>query len=88
MSNRATSDSLAVLFSPLRLVGSSSAPSVSQHIHKDLSVQADQLSQLVGDFGTTCEKLLLTYRKNIIRKSSLDFPKFDNHQTLTMIVKI
>lgn len=49
-------------------MGSSSAPSVSDHAHKDLSVQADQLSQLVGDFGTTCEKLLLTYRKNIIRE--------------------
>jgi very long chain acyl-CoA dehydrogenase len=51
-----------------RLVGSSSAPSVAEHSHKDLSVQAEQLSQLVGDFGTTCEKLLLTHRKNIIRE--------------------
>jgi very long chain acyl-CoA dehydrogenase len=51
-----------------RLIGSSSAPSVADHAHKDLSAQADQLSQLVGDYGTTCERLLLTYRKNIIRE--------------------
>ena len=55
----------------LRLVGSSSAPSVSDHVHKDLAMQAEQLSQLVGDYGTTCEKLLLTYRKDIIRECLL-----------------
>jgi very long chain acyl-CoA dehydrogenase len=54
-----------------RLIGSSSAPSVAEHSHKDLSVQAEQLSQLVGDFGTTCEKLLLTHRKNIIHEQFL-----------------
>lgn len=52
-------------------MGSSSAPSVAEQAHKDLSTQAEQLSQLVGDFGTTCEKLLLTHRKNIIRELCL-----------------
>ena len=52
-----------------RLIGSNSAPAVSDHAHKSLSTQADLLSQLIGEFGTTCEKLLITYRKNIIRKS-------------------
>ena len=55
-----------------RLMGSSSAPSVADCAHEDLSVQAEQLSQLVGDFGTACEKLLLTHRKNII--SELSWP--------------
>ena len=59
-------------------MGSSGAPSVADHTHKDLSTQAEQLSQLVGDFGTTCERLLLTHRKNIIRESDYTTPIYIN----------
>ena len=69
-----------------RLMGSSSAPSVSDHAHKDLSVQAEQLSQLVGDYGTICERLLITHRKNII--SELKFEKkfhWSSHNFFTCV---
>ena len=40
-----------------------------------------QLCHAVSDFGAACEKLLVRYRKNVIRKSQSDHPwQLCNHQ--------
>ncbi|XP_064394245.1 very long-chain specific acyl-CoA dehydrogenase, mitochondrial-like [Halichondria panicea] len=65
---------LGVIFSEgtkraMRMVGAKSTPSVKKgDIHPDLSGPASQLSQAVGDFGATCEAVLLKYRKHVIHE--------------------
>ena len=40
----------------------------SAHVHMLMTTPPEQLSQAVGDFGATCEGLLVKYRKDVIRK--------------------
>ena len=54
-----------------RMVGARIVPSIAGQVHADLASQAEQLSSALGDFGASCESLLLTHRKDIINQQFL-----------------
>ncbi|KAL5476204.1 hypothetical protein EMCRGX_G026120 [Ephydatia muelleri] len=54
-----------------RMVGARTVPSIAGQVPADLAVPAEQLSSALGDFGASCEALLLTHRKDIINQQFL-----------------
>ncbi|PIK52677.1 putative very long-chain specific acyl-CoA dehydrogenase, mitochondrial [Apostichopus japonicus] len=54
-----------------RMVGFSSAPSLSQHVHPDLQGSATKTAKAVEEFGVSIEELLMKYGKGVVDQQFL-----------------
>lgn len=58
-------------FHSLRMVGFSSAPSLSQHVHSDLQGSAAKTAKAIEQFGVSIEELLMKYGKGVVDQQFL-----------------
>lgn len=54
-----------------RMVGFSSAPSLSQHVHSDLQGSAAKTAKAIEQFGVSIEELLMKYGKGVVDQQFL-----------------